>query len=82
LYKILNFCTPKKKKKKRLFKGIFFGVEIKIILKYSKISTWNPQKNNLLFNRACGVVVALLPMYYSSFWVFRAPNVDKGGGGE
>ncbi len=33
-----------------------------------------------LFNRACVVVVALLPVYYSScYWVFRAPNVDKGG---
>jgi hypothetical protein len=57
----------------------FFGVEIKIILKYSNFQH-GILKNNSLFNRACVVVVvvgALLPVYYSSYWVFRAPNIDK-----
>jgi hypothetical protein len=37
-------------------------------------------KNNELFNRACVVLVALLPVYYSSYWVCSEhPMLTKGG---
>jgi hypothetical protein len=57
----------------------FWGWKLRLFLKYSNFQH-GILKNNSLFNRACVVLVALLPVYYSEYWVCSEhPMLTKGG---